>query len=189
MIWSGSSSVGEPACVEHGSQVIEIVSFAATLDCDVVNIAFHRFPYMIKKNCAHGALISCTHTFQSERHYCVTVYPQWCSEWCMILIIWVHLNFIVPCKAIHEGHTFKATCIVNYDISDGQRKFIFRTGCIEIMKVDADSDLSFFKHRDNISNTASVLHLSNKAAFDEFMNFDFDCLHDVRSKPSLLLLN
>jgi len=34
-----------------------------------------------------------------------------------------------------------------------------------------------------------VLLLSNKAAFDEFMNFNFDCLHDARSKLSLLLLN
>ena len=33
------------------------------------------------------------------------------------------------------------------------------------------------------------MFLSNEATFDEFMNFGFDYVHDVRSKLSLLLLN
>jgi len=58
------------------------------------------------------------------------------------------------------------------------------------MEVDADSDLSnYFKHRDNVSNPVWVLLLSNEATFDEFMNFNFDCFYDVRSKLSLLLLH
>jgi len=58
------------------------------------------------------------------------------------------------------------------------------------MEVDANSDLSIFlKQGDNISNLVCVLFLSNEVAFDEFMNFSFDCFHDVGSKPSLLLLN
>ena len=58
------------------------------------------------------------------------------------------------------------------------------------MKVNANSDLLIFlEHMDNISNPIWVLFLSNETAFDEFMNFDFDCFHDVGLKPSLLLLN
>ena len=37
--------------------------------------------------------------------------------------------------------------------------------------------------------TRTMLFLSNKATFNEFVNFDFDRLHEVRPKPSLLLLN
>ena len=58
------------------------------------------------------------------------------------------------------------------------------------MEVDADFDLSIFlKYRENISNPVWVLLLLNEAAFDELMNFSFDCFYDVWSKPSLLLFN
>ena len=33
------------------------------------------------------------------------------------------------------------------------------------------------------------MFLSNEATFDEFVNFVFDCLHNVRLKSPLLLLN
>jgi len=69
-------------------------------------------------------------------------------------------------------------------------KFILSTNCIEITEDNADSDLSiFFKRRDNVSNPVWMLLLSNEATFDEFLNFDFDYFHDVRSILSLLLLN
>jgi len=57
------------------------------------------------------------------------------------------------------------------------------------MEVNADHDSILLKYRHNISNPVWVLLLLNKSIFDEFMNFDFDCSHDVGSKPSLLLLN
>ena len=31
--------------------------------------------------------------------------------------------------------------VVNRDISDGQREFVLRTGCVETAEVDANSDL------------------------------------------------
>jgi len=34
-----------------------------------------------------------------------------------------------------------------------------------------------------------VLLLSNEVAFNELMDLGFDCFHDIRSKPSFLLLN
>ena len=58
------------------------------------------------------------------------------------------------------------------------------------MGVNAVSDLSIFlKHKDNISNPVWVLFLSNEAAFNEFINFNFDCFYDDRSNLSLLVLN
>jgi len=108
----------------------------------------------------------------------------------MLLVIRVHLDLIIPWKAVHKGHPFEATRVVNHDISDGQWKFILRIGCVKIMKVDANSDLSvLLKHMYNGSNPVWVLLLSNEATYDEFMNFGFDCLHNVGSKPPLLLLN
>ena len=48
---------------------------------------------------------------------------------------------------------------------------------------------SFFKNGHNISKPVWVLFFSNKAAFNEFVKFDFDCLYNVEPKLSLLLLN
>ena len=111
--------------------------------------------------------------------------PQWHSEWRMLLVIWVHLDLIVPRKTIHEGYPFEARHVVNHDISDGQRKFVLRTGCVEITKVDANFDLFvLLEHKDNISNLVWTLLFSNEATFDELMNFGFDCFHDARLKSS-----
>ena len=33
-----------PYDVEHSSQITEVIAFATTFDCNIVNIAFHRFP-------------------------------------------------------------------------------------------------------------------------------------------------
>jgi len=41
----------------------------------------------------------------------------------------------------------------------------------------------------NFSNPVWVLFLSNEATFDEFLNLDFNCLHDIMSEPSLLLFD
>jgi len=56
-------------------------------------------------------------------------------------IIWIHFDLIVPWKAIRKGHSFEATCVVNHDVIDGQRKLIHRIGCIKITKVNVDFDL------------------------------------------------
>ena len=95
MIWSGSSSVGEPVDVEHCSQVIEMVAFTATLGCNIVNITFHRYSQMITENYAHGALISCTRILQSERHYCVKYTPNGilndvCFSSSECILIWLY---------------------------------------------------------------------------------------------------
>jgi len=142
------------------------------------------------KDYAHGTLISCTDILQSKRYYYVTVYPNgilndlWFSSSGCILI-WLY-----PKKSIHEGQLFDIRCVVNYAISNRQRKFVLKTGCIETTEINADPDLSIFlKYREDISNSVWVLLLSNEASFDEFMNFNFDCFHDIRSKPSLLLFN
>jgi len=59
-----------------------------------------------------------------------------------------------------------------------------------ITKINADLDLLvLFKNGHNISNPIWVLFLMIEATFIEFMNFGLDCLHDVRAKPSLLLLD
>jgi len=107
----------------------------------------------------------------------------------MLLIIWMHLNLIVPCKAIHEGHSFEATLLSimtsvtgNVNSSLGQAALSSRNSMQTLL-------FPFFKHRDNIKNPVWVLLLSNEATFDEFMNFCFNCFHDVMLKPTLLLLN
>ena len=71
----------------------------------------------------------------------------------MLFIIRVHLDLVVPRKAIHKRYPFETTCVVNHDVSDEQKKFIFRTDYIKIAKVNTDSDLSIlFKDVHNVSN-------------------------------------
>ena len=58
------------------------------------------------------------------------------------------------------------------------------------MEVNADPDLPvLLEYGYNVSNLVWILLLLYEATFDEFMNFGFNCFHDVRSKLSLLLLN
>jgi len=91
--------------------------------------------------------------FQAKRHNHIAKHTQWFSEWCMIFIIWEHLDLVVPWKAIHERHPFEITRVVNHDIHDGWWKFVFRTSYIKITKVNKELDLSvLFKDGHNISN-------------------------------------
>jgi len=62
---------------------------------------------------------------------------------------------------------------------------------IKIAKINADFDrfLFFLKMKKNVGDPVWVLFLSNEATIDDFVNFNFDRLHNIRSKLSLLLLN
>jgi len=71
-----------------------------------------------------------------------------------------------------------------------EMKFVFRTGCVKITEVNADSDVPvFLEYGNNVINPIWVLFFSNESTFDEFFNFRFYCLNNVGSKSSLLLFN
>jgi len=108
----------------------------------------------------------------------------------MLLILWVHLDLIIPWKAVHERHSLESAGIVNHDIGDGQWEFIFRADCIEIAVVNTDTDFSILlKNRDNVSNPIWMLFLPYETTYDEFMDFGFNSFHHIRAKSSLLLLD
>ena len=72
----------------------------------------------------------------------------------------------------------------------GNKKFILWTCYVKIAKVNTGSDIFIlFLNRHNVSNPVWVVFFSNETIFGEFVNFNFDCIHDVGSKSSLLLLN
>ena len=81
----------------------------------------------------------------------------------MLFVFWVHLDLVLPCKAIHKRHYLKATGIVNHDVNDGQWELVFRAGCIKIVVVNTDSNFSIlFKKWDNVSNPVWVLLFTNE---------------------------
>jgi len=82
------------------------------------------------------------------------------------------------------------TSVMGSDIGDGQWEFIFRTSCIEITVVDADPYFPILLEDGNdISNPIWMLFFPYEATCNELMNFDFNTLHNVWPKLTLLLLD
>ena len=80
---------------------------------------FCRLSEVVAENYTHCTLISCSRVLQSERHHDVAVYPQRCSERCMLFVIRVHLDLIVSREPIHERHSFKPTRAVDHPWLEG----------------------------------------------------------------------
>ena len=96
---------------------------------------------MITKNGVHCTLVGWTGIFQAKRHHRVIVYPNGIRNDAYFSSSRYILIWLYPEKSSHKGHSLDTVCVINYDISDGQQKFVLMTGCIKITKVNADSDL------------------------------------------------
>ena len=115
-----------PHDVEHSFHVYEVIAFVATFHSDIIDIAFYGLTYMLMEDRIHGALIGCTSVLQAEGHHYVAVYPQRHPEGCVLFIFRVHLYLIIPSEAIHKRHRLKTARIVDHDVCDRERKFVFR---------------------------------------------------------------
>ena len=118
---------------------------------------------MLTEDCAHGTLICGSDILQSKGHHSVAVHSQWRSEGCVLLVFWIHLDLIVSGESVHERHPLEPTRIINHDIRDWEREFIFGTGCIEITKINASASLPILLwNGDDVGNLVRVLLFSDK---------------------------
>src|SRR3954464_5121366 len=117
-----------------------MIAFMATLNGNVVNIAFDRLPGEFGENFIHCPLISGAGVLKSKGHNCVAEYPERCPEGGMPLVVQVYLDLVVPGESIHEGHPLIAGDVVHHNIGDRQWELILRTGVVKVVEVDADAD-------------------------------------------------
>jgi len=117
-------------------------------------------------------------------------HSQRCSEGCMFLIFWIHLDLIISWEAVHEGHSPKYASIVNHDIRNWERKPVFGTSNIQIVKVNIDPDLLIFLwDRHDISYPLRLLFFPNEKESYEILDFRFNCLYNLWMQSSLLLFD
>jgi len=108
----------------------------------------------------------------------------------MLLIVRVHLDLIVSRESIHERHPFKPARIVDHDIHDRKREFIFKTSFILITKINANPDLTILLgDGDNISYPIRVLLFPDEIRVYKFFDFRLNCFHNLWAKLSSLLLD
>ena len=108
----------------------------------------------------------------------------------MLLILRVHLDLVIPGEAVYKGHPFEPARIVNNDVRDRERELIFRTRHIQIAKINADPNLPvFLGNGDDVGDLVGMLFLSDESRVNKFLDFQFNRLHDFRTKPPLLLLD
>ena len=133
-----------PHNVEHSLQICKMIAFVATFHCNIIDVAFYSLACMLVEVFVHGMLICQTCILQAKGYHDAVVHSQRCSEGCMFLIFWIHLDLIISWEAVHEGHSPKYARIVNHDIRNWERKPVFGTSDIQIVKVNADPDLLIF---------------------------------------------
>ena len=81
--------------VKNHLQVSYVITLSATFYCNIINITFYRFAYLLLENGVHGPLIGCPRILQSEGHDGIAVDPQWCSEGGVLFVIRIHLDLII----------------------------------------------------------------------------------------------
>jgi len=103
--------------------------------CHDFSRRYHR--HSILRSCiyAHGRSrswrVDISHwCSSSKRHYYIAVYSQRHPERCVLFIFREHFYLILPWEAIHERRPLKTACVLNHNIHDQKRKFIFRAGDI-----------------------------------------------------------
>ena len=90
----------------------------------------------------------------------------------MLLVFWIHFDLIISREAIHEGHPLKTIRIVNYDICDWKRKLVFGISNVQVVEVDADSNLLILlKDKNNVGNSIRMLLLSDETRVYELSDF------------------
>ena len=115
---------------------------------------------------------------------------QRCPERYVLFIFMVHLYLIISWEAIHERHPLRTACIINHNIHDREREFVFRATNIQIMVVDANPDLSIlFGNENDISHLIRMLFLPDKSKVYELLDFWFDRFLDLGTESSLLLFD
>src|SRR3954471_15954384 len=117
-----------------------MIAFTATPNGNVVDVALDGLSGEFGENLVHCPLIGSIGILKSKGHDCVAEYPKRCPEGGVPLVVWVHLNLVIPEESIHEGHPLIAGGVVHHDIGDGQWKLILRTDVVEVAEVDVDAD-------------------------------------------------
>src|SRR3954464_7297998 len=117
-----------------------MIAFMATLDGNVVDVAFDRLPGEFGENFIHCPLIGGAGILNSKGHNYVAEYPERCPEGGVPLVVRVHFDLVVPRESIHEGHPLIAGGVVHHDIGGGQWELIFRTCVVEVSEVNADTN-------------------------------------------------
>jgi len=115
---------------------------------------------MLVEDRIYGALVYHTCILQAKGHQDVALHSPWCSEGCMLLVSWIHFDLILSREAIHQGHPLETACIVNYDIRDREKKFIFGTSDIQIAEVNTNLKLPvLLGDENNVGNPIRMLLL------------------------------
>lgn len=93
----------------------------------------------------------------------------------MTLIVGIHFDLVIARESIHERYASESTCIVDHNVGDGEREFVFQACFIEVPEVDTDLDLFvLFNNKDNVGNPIWVLLYHDEARVDEFLGFILD---------------
>lgn len=112
------------------------------LDDHIVEINLDFLVNYILKDSHYGPLICCPSIVQSELHNGIAISTPRSNESCIILMIWMHLDLVIPPEPIDKRLQLVSGYIAYDRIYVGQLKLIFRAGCIHILIIDTNLDLS-----------------------------------------------
>ena len=97
---------------------------------------------------------------------------------------------IVSGEAVLYGHPLETARVVNHDIRDREREFVFETSGIQIAEVNADPDLPvLLGDENNVGYPVRVLLFPDETGVYELFDFRFNCLHNLWTESPLLLLD
>jgi len=128
-----------PHDVEYSLQICNVIVFSMALYYNIVHVVFYSLVYMLMEYCIHCSLICCPLILQAEGHHDVAIHPQWHSERCMLFIFRVHLDLIVS-ENLSMKDILSKSHVLLIITSMIEREFVFGTGSVQIMEVDASLD-------------------------------------------------
>jgi len=124
--WSGSSSTGEPAWCRT-------LFLGLRGDCLCRDFSRRCHRYSILRSCVYAHERSHSwHVDMSYQHFsnqrallCSSIFPKVSWKMCAFHLQGTFL-FGYTLEAIHEGYSLKTKCVVNHNIHDWEREFVFR---------------------------------------------------------------
>jgi len=116
-----------------------------------------------------------TGVFETKRELLISKSAPWTDKSGLVLITGGNIDLVIPRETVHKGVHFTSVTLVNELIDEWCGEVIFRTGPIDVMIIDTNSnDTLFFIDRDYVGDPICKWDGVNKASFKKLFNFCFN---------------
>ena len=126
----------------------------------------------VMKCISHCTLEGSTDIFETEREVLIGKSSPWTNKSGLVLISGSNIDMVISRKTVHKRVHFASDTLVNNLINEWCGEIILRTGSINIMIIDTNTDGPlFFSHRHVVGDPICEWDRINKTGFKKLLYF------------------